>query len=70
VLALTFAGVLLIVWAWDTDYRMAVAVLLPVAFALIAAGSYAWLRRLTSRKTALFTSSVYELRRDVEELRG
>lgn len=70
VLALTFAGVLLIVWAWDSDYRMPVAVLLPVAFALIAVGSYAWLRRLTSRATTLFKSSMYELRRDAEEMRG
>ena len=70
VLALMFVGVLLIVWAWDTAYRMPVAVLLPVAFALIALGSFAWLRRLTSRATTLFKSSLHELRRDAEELRG
>jgi uncharacterized membrane protein YqjE len=69
VLALVFAGVLLIVWAWDTEYRMPVAVLLPVAFALIAIGSYAWLRHLTSRATALFKTSLGDLRRDAEELR-
>ncbi len=70
VLALFFAGVLLIVWAWDTDWRMPVAILLPVAFALIALGSFAWLRRLVSRQTVLFKSSMRELRRDAEELRG
>jgi uncharacterized membrane protein YqjE len=70
VLALVFAGVLLIVWAWDTEYRMAVAILLPVVFALIALGSFAWLRRLVSRHTVLFKTSMHELRRDAEELRG
>ncbi len=69
VLTLVFAGVLLIVWAWDTEYRMPVAVLLPVVFALIALGSYAWLRRLTSRETPLFKTSLQEFRRDAEDLR-
>lgn len=69
VLALVFAGLLLVVWAWDTEYRMPVAVLLPVVFALIALGSFAWLRKLVSRATPLFKTSLEELRRDAHALR-
>jgi uncharacterized membrane protein YqjE len=70
VLALVFAGALLIVWAWDTEYRMLVAALLPVVFALITIGSLLWLRSLTSRATALFRTSFQELRRDAQQLGG
>ncbi len=69
-LALCFTGVVLIVSAWDTGWWLPTAIVVPAVFALIAIGSFAWLRHLVSQQTAMFKTSIRELRRDAEELRG
>jgi len=70
VLASTFIGIAVLVAAWDTDYRLAVAVAVAIVFA--AAGFVAWmtLRRLISRETPLFRHSLAEWRKDVHAIRS
>ena len=70
VMVLTFAGVLVIVLAWDTDQRKLVAALIPVVFLLIAGGAWFWLKSLISRKTALFRDSLHDLKQDARSLRA
>ncbi len=69
-MTLVFLGVLVLVLAWDTSYRTAVAVLIPVVFLAVAAGAFFWLKSLVSRKTALFRDSLRELREDAQSLRS
>ena len=68
-LAMAFAGVALLVAAWDTPHRMLVVVVIMVGYAM--AGIVAWrsLQRLTGRQSALFRHSLAEWRRDVDGLR-
>lgn len=65
-----FLGIMVLVLAWETPYRTTVAWLLPVVFLLLTGGAFAWLKSLTSRKTALFHDSLRELRQDAQALRS
>jgi uncharacterized membrane protein YqjE len=67
---LVFLGVLALVLAWDTSYRTAVAVVIPVVFIAVAVGALFWLKSLVSKKTALFRDSLRELREDAQSLRS
>ena len=69
-MVLVFLGILVLVLAWDTNHRELVAALIPIAFLLIGAGAWFWLKSLISRKTALFRDSLHELRQDAESLRA
>ncbi|MDQ6620090.1 MAG: phage holin family protein [Pseudomonadota bacterium] len=68
-MVLVFAGILVLVLAWDTSRRELVAALIPVVFLLIAVGSGLWLKGLIGKKTALFRDSLHNLRQDAESLR-
>ena len=69
-MVLVFVAVLVLVLAWNTEYRELVAALIPLAFLLIGGGAYFWLRSLIARKSALFRDSLQALRRDAESLRA
>ena len=69
IMALAFLGMWLVVLAWDTDHRNLVAFLIWVVFLAIAGGCWLWLRKLVSRKTALFRDSLRELHQDADALR-
>lgn len=69
-MVLVFVGILVLVLAWDTSYRELVAALIPIAFLIVGAGAWFWLKSLIGRKTALFRDSLHELRQDAESLRA
>jgi uncharacterized membrane protein YqjE len=68
--ALGFAGLLALFWAWDTPYRMHVAIALPLIFGVVAAGGWWGFKATVARPSALFRTSLVELRRDIEALDG
>lgn len=69
-MALVFLGVLVLVLAWDSSYRTAVAVIIPIVFIAVAVGALFWLKSLVSKKTVLFRDSLRELREDAQSLRS
>jgi len=64
-LAAAFIGVCAVLAAWDTPYRMWVAVAVPIVFIIAGLIALLSLRRLIGRKTPLFRHSLAEWRRDV-----
>ena len=68
-LTLGFAGLGVVIWAWQTEYRLAVAIGLPIVLLLATVGIGFALRHFTSQKSALFRHSLEELRQDVASLR-
>jgi uncharacterized membrane protein YqjE len=68
--ALMLAMIALLLYAWDTAYRWPVAIALPVCFAVLAIGGWWTFRATISRPSALFRTSLMELRRDVESING
>ena len=69
-LAIAFAGMCALLAAWDTPYRLAVAVALPIVFAIAGFIASKSLRRLIGKDSPLFRHSLAEWRRDVESLRN
>ena len=68
-LAIGFAGVALIVTFWDS-HRQLVSLLVAGAFVLFALLAVLFLVRTLRAKPRLFESSLRELERDLEALRG
>ncbi len=68
--ALGFAATLALLLAWNTPYQWAVAIALPVVFTVLAAGGWWAFRTTIQRPSALFRTSLMELRRDVEAVDG
>lgn len=68
--ALGLATVALLLYAWDTAYRWPVAIALPLCFVALAAGGWWAFRSTMTRPSALFRTSLMELRRDVESIHG
>lgn len=60
----------LLLYARNTAYRWPVAIALPVCFFMLAVGSWLTFRGTMSCPSALFRTSLGELRRDVESLDG
>src|SRR5262245_5953604 len=67
-LALAFAGLAVLIVAWDTPYRVTVAVLFAVTYGVIALVAAFAVRSLLGRTSPLFRHSVAEWRRDVDSL--
>jgi len=67
-LALAFAGLAALIAAWDTPYRVTVAVIFAVTYGLIALVAVISIRSLLGRTSALFRRSLAEWRRDVDAL--
>ena len=67
-LALAFAGVAALIAAWDTPYRITVAVVFALCYAAIALIAMIIVRSLLGRTSPLFRHSLAEWRRDVESL--
>ena len=68
--ALGLATVGLLLYAWDTSYRWPVVIALPVCFVALAFGGWWTFRATMTRPSALFRTSLMELRRDVESIHG
>ncbi len=68
-LTMAFAGMALLVAAWDTPYRMLSVVVLAAGFALAGLVAWASLRQLIGQRSPLFRHSLAEWRRDVDSLR-
>ena len=67
-LALAFAGVAALIAAWDTPYRVTVAVVFAISYAAIALIAMIIVRSLLGRTSPLFRHSLAEWRRDVDSL--
>ena len=67
-LALAFAGLAALIAAWDSPYRVTVAVLFAVGYGVIAIAAAMTVRRLLGRTSPLFRHSLAEWRRDVDAL--
>ena len=67
-LALAFAGVAALIAAWDTPYRVTVAVVFAICYAAIALVAMIVVRSLLGRRSPLFRHSLAEWRRDVDSL--
>jgi len=67
-LALAFAGLAALIAAWDSPYRVTVAVLFAVGYGVIAIGAAMTVRHLLGRTSPLFRHSLAEWRRDVDAL--
>jgi len=67
-IAMAFAGIGILLAAWDSPNRVAVAAGIAATFAV--AGGIAWLvlRHLIDQATPLFRHSLAEWRRDVDDL--
>lgn len=68
-LTLAFAGIALLVAAWDTPYRMLVVWLLAGGFAVAGVIAALTLRNLIGQHSPLFRHSLAEWHRDVDSLR-
>jgi uncharacterized membrane protein YqjE len=68
-LTMTFAGIAILVAAWNSPYRVLVAASLVAFYAIAGIVAFVLLRELTSQKSPLFRHSLAELRRDVESFR-
>ncbi|MEP6656194.1 MAG: phage holin family protein [Betaproteobacteria bacterium] len=69
-MVLVFAGIWVLVLAWNTTHRELVAGLIPIVFLVVAAGAWFWLKGLIGRRSTLFKDSLRELRQDGQALRG
>jgi uncharacterized membrane protein YqjE len=67
-LALAFAGLAALIAAWDTPYRVTVAVIFAVGYGVIAIAAALTVRHLLGRTSPLFRHSLAEWRRDVDAL--
>jgi uncharacterized membrane protein YqjE len=67
-LALAFAGLAALIAAWDTPYRITVAIVFAVSYAAIALIAMIVVRSLLGRGSPLFRHSLAEWRRDVDSL--
>jgi uncharacterized membrane protein YqjE len=67
-LALAFAGLAALLAAWDTPYRVTVAVIFAATYGLIALVAVVTVRSLLGRTSPLFRHSLAEWRRDVDGL--
>lgn len=67
-LAMAFAGVALLVAAWDTPYRMLVVAVLAGGFAVAAIVAWMTLRQLLGQQGPFFRRSLSEWRFDVDSL--
>ena len=67
-LALAFAGLAALIAAWDSPYRVTVAVLFAVGYGVIAIAAAMTVRHLLGRTSPLFRHSLAEWRRDVDAL--
>lgn len=67
-LAIAFAGLAALIAAWDTPYRVPVAIGFAAGFALVALAAFLAVRRLLGKSSPLFRHSLAEWRRDGEEL--
>lgn len=68
-LAIAFGGLAALIAAWDTPYRVTVAVGFAIGFAIVAAGGWLALRHLLGQSSPLFRHSLAEWKRDVDDLR-
>jgi uncharacterized membrane protein YqjE len=64
-LAIAFGGLAALIAAWETPYRVAVALGFAAAFALVALGAGLLVRYLIGKSSPLFRHSIVEWRRDV-----
>jgi uncharacterized membrane protein YqjE len=68
-MTIAFAGVAVLVAAWDSPNRTWVAVAVAAVYALVAIGAGLMLRHLLSKASPLFRHSLAEWRRDVDGMR-
>ena len=67
-LALAFAGLAALIVAWDTPYRVTVAVVFAICYAAIALIAMIIVRSLLGRSSPLVRHSLAEWRRDIDSL--
>jgi len=67
-LAIAFAGLAALIAAWDTPYRVPVAVGFAAGFALVALVAFSAVRHLLGKSSPLFRHSLAEWRRDGSDL--
>ncbi len=67
-LAIAFGGLAALIAAWETPYRVAVALGVAATFALVALGAGLVVRHLIGKSSPLFRHSIAEWRRDVDGL--
>ena len=70
IIALGLATIAVLLYAWDTAYRWPVTFALPACFVALAAGGWWTFRATMARPSALFRTSLIELRRDIESING
>jgi uncharacterized membrane protein YqjE len=68
-MTIAFVGVTLLIFAWDTPYRVWVAAAIAGGYAAVAVVGGLWLRHLLERASPLFRHSLAEWRRDVHGIR-
>ncbi len=68
-MAIAFAGVAVLIAAWDSPHRTWVASGVAAAYALAAIGASLFLRHMLGQASPLFRHSLAEWRRDVDDLR-
>ena len=67
-LAIAFGGLAALIAAWETPYRVPVALAFAAAFALVALGAGLLVRHLIGKSSPLFRHSIAEWRRDIDNL--
>jgi uncharacterized membrane protein YqjE len=69
-MALAFAGIAVLLAAWESPNRVLVAVAIAAGFAIAGIASWFIMRRLLAQATPLFRHSLAEWQRDVDGLRA
>jgi len=67
-LAIAFGGLAALIAAWETPYRVPVALAFAGAFALVALAAGLLVRHLIGKSSPLFRHSIAEWRRDMDNL--
>jgi uncharacterized membrane protein YqjE len=68
-MAVAFAGVAVLIAAWDSPHRTWVAIAVAAGYALVAVCAWMALRHMLGQASPLFRHSLAEWRRDVDGIR-
>jgi uncharacterized membrane protein YqjE len=69
-MTIAFVGLAVLIYAWDTPYRVWVAAAVAGCYAMVAIVGWLSLRHLLERASPLFRHSLAEWRRDVDGIRA
>lgn len=69
-IALAFAGISVLLAAWESPNRVVVAAAIAAGFAIAGVAAWLVMRHLLASATPLFRHSLAEWQRDVDDLRG